>query len=63
MKFNFRTVKLQKAGYFTIPKEIRDKLGIELGDTFEWSIKDDEAYAHIKHTHTALPKQKILRRR
>ncbi len=40
--------RLTKKGQITIPKEIRDKLGIKRGDTVEFSIKDGECIVRKK---------------
>ena len=40
--------RLTKKGQITIPKEIRDKLGIKRGDIVEFAIKDGECIVRKK---------------
>ena len=42
-------------GQVTIPKEVRQQLGIRQGSRIEFFLVDDHAELHVKSTRTAVP--------
>ena len=50
-----RLVKLREKGQVTLPREIRNQLGLQQGDVFEVSVDNDRIVLHLVVHHRERP--------